>query len=420
MNCFSTTLLLLLFGNGFAFSLSSSAKAGALATRAINRRLETTPLASNPYLDDEYDYEELMNAPAEQNRFSSQYIRFGHDNWLRHRASDRFYRNLFKFAWSPIVQSLLDEVFVLAVISLVIILWNELVIDGYTDFSGVHHEAIFSEALPNIKLSLPKDPFFLCGGPLGLLLVFRNDASFGRYKEAFHLWEKIVSSLSNMSLMAANCSSNIRGVRKMGIASWALCRTLQHELSGKFDPKEKYEKSIRGKLTARQADSLLNARNKLYRAQYDIHQSIEVFTEEVSALDRRAMINTVNDVAIASVECERLYTTPIPLLYTRHTLKFLTIWMTLMPFAFYDVFGDTWNHILMIPAISIVTFLFFGIEEIAVSLEEPFSILPLDELVEELYCNIGDTTAWMAEARPRKDSSEEVAKQQEGLPTGVA
>lgn len=76
-----------------------------------------------------------------------------------------------------------------------------------------------------------------------------------------------------------------------------------------------------------------------------------------------------------------------------------------MPFAFYDVFKDSWNHILMIPAQILIAFLFFGIEEIAVSLEEPFSILPLDELVEEFYENIEDTTTWMEEENQPAEES---------------
>ena len=42
-------------------------------------------------------------------------------------------------------------------------------------------------------------------------------------------------------------------------------------------------------------------------------------------------------------------------------------------------------------------FLFFGIEEIAVSLEEPFSILPMDELVEEVWESTHQVTKWMKE-----------------------
>lgn len=78
-------------------------------------------------------------------------------------------------------------------------------------------------------------------------------------------------------------------------------------------------------------------------------------------------------------------------------LLLLNIQMVFMPFAFYDVFASSWNHIGMIPAICIICFLFFGIEEIAVSLEEPFSILPLDEMVEEFRENAQDTVLWMEE-----------------------
>jgi predicted membrane chloride channel (bestrophin family) len=191
------------------------------------------------------------------------------------------------------------------------------------------------------------------------------------------------------------------------VASWVLFRTLQHEVSGAFDPADKYEADLRNNVPdQRQVDTLLGARSKLYRAQYDVHRAVDIFSDEVTNLDKRTIVNNLNTVATACVECERLYTTPIPLLYTRHALKFLTFWMTFMPFAFYNVFESSWNHILMIPAICIICFLFFGIEEIAVSLEEPFSILPMDEMVEELQMNIDDTMEWMEAdtADARKES----------------
>ena len=361
--------------------------------------LQSTTVDKTNAIGEKYDYDELMDSEMERARLTNQYAHYGHQDWLRHRASDRFFRNLFKFDQSPIVKNLLDEAAILALICVAIIGWNELLVEGYTDFNEVHHAAPLADVLPSFltfKLALPTDPFFLCGGPLGLLLVFRNDCSFSRYKEAFHHVEVAMSSLSNMQLMASNASKNLEGVRAMGVASWVLFRTLQHEVTGEFDPIGKYEKDLRENVSdQQQVDKLLSARSKLYRAQYDVHRAVDVFSDEVTNLDKRTIINNLNNVATACAECERLYATPIPLLYTRHALKFLTFWMTFMPFAFYDVFASSWNHILMIPAICIICFLFFGIEEIAVSLEEPFSILPMDEMVEELQMNIDDTMEWM-------------------------
>eukprot|EP00984_Skeletonema_dohrnii_P016297 scaffold7200_cov74-Skeletonema_dohrnii-CCMP3373.AAC.1 len=137
---------------------------------------------SNDEQEDRYDTAELMASEMEQARLSNQYARYSHDDWLRHRASDRFFANLFKFDKSPIVKNLLDEAAILAVICVGIILWNELLIEGWTDLNEVHHEAPLANLLPSaltFKLALPTEPFFLCGGPLGLLLVFRNDCSFG-------------------------------------------------------------------------------------------------------------------------------------------------------------------------------------------------------------------------------------------------
>eukprot|EP00537_Pseudo-nitzschia_pungens_P016738 CAMPEP_0172401428 /NCGR_PEP_ID=MMETSP1061-20121228/50215_1 /TAXON_ID=37318 /ORGANISM="Pseudo-nitzschia pungens, Strain cf. pungens" /LENGTH=220 /DNA_ID=CAMNT_0013135069 /DNA_START=166 /DNA_END=828 /DNA_ORIENTATION=- len=214
-----------------------------------------------------------------------------------------------------------------------------------------------------------------------------------------------------MLLEASRGSKNVGEVRNMGIKCWALMRTLQHEVLGEYDPKTNYENAIRQVVTDEaEADKLLGSRNKLYRAKHDVHTAIHAFSDETKQLNKRALINTFNSVAEACSECEGLYTTPIPLLYTRWTLKFLTFWMTFMPFAFYDVFKNSWNHIMMIPSQFLICFLFFGIEEIAVSLEEPFSILPLDEFVEEIYESVEDTTRWMEEEQSLLSYSEKNGK----------
>ena len=61
---------------------------------------------------------------------------------------------------------------------------------------------------------------------------------------------------------------------------------------------------------------------------------------EITNLDKRTIINNVNAVAVACAEW-RLFTIPIPLLYTKHTLKFLSLWIILMPLVFYDIFNPS-------------------------------------------------------------------------------
>jgi predicted membrane chloride channel (bestrophin family) len=66
----------------------------------------------------------------------------------------------------------------------------------------------------------------------------------------------------------------------------------------------------------------------------------------------------------------------VPRFYTRHTGRFLEVWLLLMPFTLYTSFDYTWNHWGMIPATVIISFFLLGIEELGIQLEEPFSLLP--------------------------------------------
>jgi hypothetical protein len=56
--------------------------------------------------------------------------------------------------------------------------------------------------------------------------------------------------------------------------------------------------------------------------------------------------------------CERLLSSPMPLFYTRHTARFLSTWLLLLPFipfAMYDPFKGSWNHIALIPTIALAS-----------------------------------------------------------------
>jgi len=84
--------------------------------------------------------------------------------------------------------------------------------------------------------------------------------------------------------------------------------------------------------------------------------------------------------------CEKLLRTPIPLGYTRYSVRFLMIWLMLLPVALvrtFDTFGkNTWWEDKPQPILVIVMLFlsvaFLSIEDISVQLEEPFCVLPLD------------------------------------------
>ena len=66
--------------------------------------------------------------------------------------------------------------------------------------------------------------------------------------------------------------------------------------------------------------------------------------------------------------CERIYNTPIPLAYSRHTSRFLVIYVSTLPLVL--VGALRWATL---PVMLIVCWALFGILEIGNLVEEPFT-----------------------------------------------
>jgi predicted membrane chloride channel (bestrophin family) len=63
----------------------------------------------------------------------------------------------------------------------------------------------------------------------------------------------------------------------------------------------------------------------------------------------------------------------------------MMIWLTLLPFTLWT--ACRWA---MLPVALIVSFLLLGIEEIGVTIEEPFSILPLEAICRTIEGNVAE------------------------------
>ena len=61
--------------------------------------------------------------------------------------------------------------------------------------------------------------------------------------------------------------------------------------------------------------------------------------------------------------CERILYNPIPLSYTRHTARFLVLWLLLLPLALWEKM--LWG---VVPTTLIISYLLFGIDQIAVQM----------------------------------------------------
>ncbi len=85
---------------------------------------------------------------------------------------------------------------------------------------------------------------------------------------------------------------------------------------------------------------------------------------------------------------------PIPLVYTRHTARFLAVWLLALPLGLYGQFGGSWNHCAMIPAMAFISMCLLGIEELATQLEEPFTILPMQVFCDTVRSDCDEIVSW--------------------------
>merc|ERR1712129_294251 len=88
------------------------------------------------------------------------------------------------------------------------------------------------------------------------------------------------------------------------------------------------------------------------------------------------------DVTAALATCDRIIRMPIPLGYTRSTVRFLWLWLSLLPFALVGAYEALTPNQVLLPEgqfeIPIMTFLvaltFLSLEDVAVQIEQPFVV----------------------------------------------
>jgi len=207
----------------------------------------------------------------------------------------------------------------------------------------------------------------------------------------------------NVMRMAAAWSSPLRepdpkkrmeAVSGVGMACFVFMRSLQRHVTGP-DDEQAFQMDIKAVIPEKEAQAIIDAGNRQLRALYYMSRKIEALP-----LSERQRIEVDKSCVIIGDVCggtERVYGTPVPRSSTRHASRFLTTWLLLLPLALYDPFVNTWNHAGMIPATILISLFYLGIDELAIQLEEPFSILDLPGMVAAMRGFATNLPQWHAE-----------------------
>lgn len=172
-------------------------------------------------------------------------------------------------------------------------------------------------------LTLPTVPFTLSSPALGLLLVFRTNAAYTRWMAARDSWARMAAHSKNLVRMGSIFSTEQSAVKELSNASWLYCRTVMNRLSSPDEDEEQYKKEVIeryqnssiGTRTIKSKDRVMSAWKQL---------SLQLHS--LPASDPKALIETDKSIIIlgeCTSICEKVYSSPVPLVYTRHTARFL-------------------------------------------------------------------------------------------------
>ena len=319
---------------------------------------------------------------SEYKESSRQYRRtvFMHGEWEDHRSTERYFKNIMAITESGVLRGRQDEVSIVTAFASFIVFYNAIA-GGLTDFDLVKHAAL----IPHLPvLGLPLSFFTLSGSSLGLLLVFRTNAAYARWDDARKQWGSIINNCRSLVRQANTFFNedrypgfgNFRDYRRRVAAETsAFTRCLRCFLRGKSDDPNLQVELKRLGFGPDEVNGYMSSANRQCYALQKLGETARLYG--MVDQDRSRFDQTLSVLCDNVGACERIFKSPIPLVYTRHTSRYVGLWLGLLPLAIYGA-DSSWNHLATIPACGLITFLLLGIEELGLQIEEPFGILPME------------------------------------------
>jgi len=219
-------------------------------------------------------------------------------------------------------------------------------------------------------ITLPPLAHNLIGVALGLLLVFRTNASYERYWDGRRQWGGIVNASRN--LVRAFASYLPEFAPEMARLAAAFPLALKQRLRGNRDLTELPE-ALRF-----EGNTPLLVTRAMSRWIAGHHASGALTGEAARALE-----GYVAQLVDHQGACERILRTPIPFAYVVHIRQMLLLYLLSLPYVLVPTLG--W---LAPAAVAFITMGLLGIEEIGVEIEEPFGTDPNDLPIEAMCSTI--------------------------------
>ncbi|KDD74270.1 bestrophin [Helicosporidium sp. ATCC 50920] len=230
--------------------------------------------------------------------------------------------------------------------------------------------------------------FYSCTFALSLLLVFRTNAAYDRWWEARKTWGSLVNRTRDFMRQALTFFPASESAEAGVLLRWTVA--LPRMLLWKLREQAVLEAELQGVLLPAEFSLL---RECDHRCALALALMSEV-VQRARGLDRgqrRCLDANLTALGDTVGVCERILRTPIPLSYSRHTSRWLLVWLAFLPFSLWRLYA--WGSV---PLSGLLAFLMLGIDEIGVQIEQPFQVLPL----ESLCCTVERNLRNLAAATP--------------------
>jgi putative membrane protein len=227
------------------------------------------------------------------------------------------------------------------------------------------------------SVAIPETGHTLVGVALGLLLVLRTNASYDRYWEGRKQWGAMVNASRNLARSASvylAVAPELVGALLCWTAGFA--RATMHHLRG-----SSAICSLIGDLPPDEIEAVMSEGRLPLAISRRMTAVIAAGRERnlISDIQQATLDQNVQILVDVFGACERIHNTPMPFGYVVHLRRALILYCLTLPFALVGRFD--WATV---PAVLLIAYNLFGIEEIGVEIEDPFGYqhndLPLDDI----------------------------------------
>lgn len=214
----------------------------------------------------------------------------------------------------------------------------------------------------------------ILGSALALLLVFRTNSSYDRFWEGRKLWGSIINSCREISRLSATYMKK-RYHESIANLLVTFCIVSKQHLQGErvnaeLEPYFSNSKELTDiqKLFNRPSYVLLLLHKVIHEGLQDGKNKEDTSSAVVTALHEHSFIELINSLSHSITSCERILKQPVPLSYSRHTSRFLSLYLFTLPLTLIP-YLSWWT----IPTIAAICWSFTSIQEIGQFIEEPFN-----------------------------------------------